>query len=275
MCDLHGCGTQAKMAPIQLDSEQRRLFLLGMAALPLATVLAFPELAKAAADTLTDVSFDLQNGTSVSGSLALPEAEKAPVVILVHEWWGLNDQIKAVAAELAGMGYAALAVDLYGGKAATDADGAKALMSALDAEVATETMTGWVDFMKNHERSNGKVATLGWCFGGGWSLNTSIATPVDATVIYYGNVKKTADELKPLNNPVMGHFGKLDKNINEEMVTGFEQAMDAAGKKDNLTVFWYEADHAFANPTGARYDEANAKLAWERTTEFLKTNLGA
>lgn len=275
MCDLHGCGTQAPLAPIKLDSSQRRLFLQGLACLPLATVLAYPELAQAAAAKTEEVAISLEMDTKVKASLALPVAEKAPAVILIHEWWGLNDQIKAVAAELANLGYVALAVDLYGTKVASTPDEAKALMGDLDPEIAKETMVGWVDYLKNHERVNGKIATLGWCFGGGWSLNTSIATPVDATIIYYGNVTKTANDLKALKGPVLGQFGKLDKSINQEMVSGFEQEMDKAGKKASLTVYWYEADHAFANPTGARYDEANAKLAWERTTEFLKKNLGS
>ncbi|MEZ5536837.1 MAG: dienelactone hydrolase family protein [Thiolinea sp.] len=274
MCDLNGCGSQVNMPALKVDPQQRRLFLQGLATLPLAAVLAYPELASAAADKLQDVSLDVGD-KKVTAALALPEAEKAPAVILIHEWWGLNDQIKAVAAELAEMGYIALAVDLYGGEAAADPEGAKALMQAVDAEAATNTLTGWVDFLKNHERSTGKVATMGWCFGGGWSLNASIATPVDATVIYYGRVTPPADELKKLNGPVLGHFGKLDKSINEEMVSGFEKEMEAAGKSDTLTVHWYDADHAFANPTGARYDEANAALAWERTTEFLKEQLGS
>lgn len=275
MCDLKGCGTQTHLPPIPLDSQQRRLFLQGLAYLPLATVLAYPELASAAAAKAEDVSIKLAMDTQVNASLALPTVEKAPAVILIHEWWGLNDQIKAVAAELANLGYVALAVDLYGGKVAKTPEEAKALMGDLDPEIAKETMVAWVDYLKKHERVNGKIATLGWCFGGGWSLNTSMATPVDATIIYYGNVAKKADDLKTLNGPVQGHFGKLDKNINQEMVSGFEQAMDQAGKKASLSVYWYEADHAFANPTGARYDEANAKLAWERTTEFLKSKLAS
>ncbi|MFZ1386316.1 MAG: dienelactone hydrolase family protein [Thiolinea sp.] len=275
MCDLNGCGTQNDLPPIELDSKQRRLFLQGLACLPLATVLAYPELAKAAAAKTEEVAITLEMDTKVTASLALPEAEKAPAVILIHEWWGLNDQIKAVAAELAAMGYLALAVDLYGGKVAKNPDEAKAFMGDLDSEIAKETMIGWVDYLKKHERANGKIATLGWCFGGGWSLNASIATPVDATIIYYGNVAKTANDLKALKGPILGQFGKLDKNINQAMVSGFEQEMEKAGKKDSLTVYWYEADHAFANPTGARYDEANAKLAWERTTEFLKKNLAS
>ncbi|MEZ5449121.1 MAG: dienelactone hydrolase family protein [Thiolinea sp.] len=190
--------------------------------------------------------------------------------MLIHEW-GLNDQIKAVASELAKMGYIVFAADLYGGES-TDADGAKALMSAVDAEQATATLTGWIDFLKNHERSTGKVATLGWCFG---AVGRRMPRwhPVDATVIYYGRVTTPAAELEQLQGPVMGHFGKQDQNINEEMVAGFEKEMEAAGKSDDLTVYWYDADHAFANPTGSRYDEANAALSWERTSAFLQEQL--
>src|SRR5690606_15388200 len=124
----------------------------------------------------------------------------------------------------------------------------------------------WIAWLKAHQRATGKVATLGWCFGGGWSLNAALATPVEGCVVYYGRVNKTAEELAPLACPAQGHFGTLDKNINQEMVAGFEAAAKAAGKQ--VEVHWYEADHAFANPTGARYDQADAALAWERTTAF-------
>lgn len=273
MCDLDGCGDQSHLPEIKIKPQDRRLFLKGLASLPLASVLAFPELSSAAAATLDNVTLKLADGSEVSAAIALPKAEKAPTVLLIHEWWGLNDQIKAVAAELAEQGYVALAVDLYGGQVATDAPGAKALMSAVDKDKATETLVGWVNFLKNHERSSGKVGTMGWCFGGGWSVNASIAAPVDATVVYYGYVTQKAEQLKSLKGPVLGQFGTKDKNINKDMVSSFESEMEQAGKKDSLTVYWYDADHAFANPTGARYDAEDAAKAWERTTAFLKTNL--
>ncbi len=114
---------------------------------------------------------------------------------------------------------------------------------------------------------------MGWCFGGGWSLNASIATPVDATVVYYGSVAKTADSLDFLEGPVLGHFATRDQWINQDMVDFFQAEMNKAGRSDSLTVHWYEADHAFANPSGARYDEADAALAWERTIRFLRQHL--
>ena len=220
------------------------------------------------------MSTTLDNGKKVTASLALPDAGVAPGVLLIHEWWGLNDQIKSVAAELANLGYVALAVDLYNGESADTADGARALMEAVNAEEATQTLTAWNAWLRDHERSNGKVATIGWCFGGGWSLNASIAAPVDATIIYYGSVQQPADKLESLRGPVLGHFATQDGWINEKMVNGFKDAMAEAGRGDLLTVHWYETDHAFANPSGARYDEEDAALSWERTREFLKEHIG-
>lgn len=274
MCDEYGCGHSKSDKPLPTaTSEQRRAFLKGLAALPLAVVLADSQLAQAAGERMEKVSLALPGGQSAQAYLAVPEGvEKAPTVLLIHEWWGLNDQIKAVAAELAELGFIALAVDMYNGEYGSTREEAMALRKALDPELATQSLVGWIDWLKQHPKSNGKVATLGWCFGGGWSLNASLATPVDATVIYYGNVAKSAQELASLESPVLGHFGTLDNNINEEMVGGFEKAMMEAGKTD-LEVHWYVADHAFANPTGSRYDEEDAALAWSRTVSFLHKTL--
>lgn len=274
MCDLDGCGDQSHLPEIKIDPDERRLFLKGLASLPLASVLAYPELSQAAASSLKQVSVTLADGSKVNASLALPaKTDKAPTVLLIHEWWGLNDQIKSVAAELAKLGYVALAVDLYGGKVVSKPDEARKLMKAVDKKKSTEILVSWIDYLKAHQRSNGKVATIGWCFGGGWSLNASLAAPVDATVIYYGNVAKKAGELKALKGPVLGHFAQQDKFINKEMVEGFEKEMAKAGKSNSLSLYWYDANHAFANPTGARYDAEDAAKAWERTTAFLKANL--
>lgn len=273
MCNLDGCGNQDHLPEIKIDPEQRRLFMKGLAGLPLASVLAFPELASAAASGMEDVSIKTASGKVVTASVALPDAEKAPTILLIHEWWGLNDQIKAVAAEFAKLGYIAVAVDMYGGEVATDPKGAMSLMKEVTPEGGTETLTAWIDWLRNHDRSTGKVATLGWCFGGGWSLNASLATEVDATVIYYGRVNKTPEQLATLKSPVLGHFGTLDKSINKEMVNGFLASAKEAGKDEQILTYWYNADHAFANPTGSRYDEADAALSWERTKTFLSAHL--
>ena len=274
MCTLDGCGSHADMPPIFVSATDRRAFLAGLGALPLAAVLADPVLAQAAAAKVTPVSITTVMGKPAKGVIAKPAQLPAPAIILIHEWWGLNDQIKAVAADLADKGYIAIAIDLFGKEEpATTADEAKAQMAALNTEDATDAVSSWVYYARDLQDATDKVGTVGWCFGGAWSLNASIAAPVDATVIYYGNVTRTVSQLENLKGPVLGHFGTLDQSINKEMVEGFEKNMAAAGKADNLTVYWYDADHAFANPTGSRYDAADAATAWQRTLDFYTANL--
>jgi carboxymethylenebutenolidase len=250
----------------------RRKLMTGLAGLPLAAVLADPRLAALAAEGTEPVSITTKGGESVAGAIALPSKTPAPAVLLIHEWWGLNDQIKTMAVEFAKEGYVALAVDLYGGSLATTPDEAQALMQSVDAGKATDTLVSWIDWLRANPSVNGKVATVGWCFGGGWAINAAIAAPVEATVIYYGRLPQSAKEVQPVKGPVLGHFGEQDQFINHPMVAGFEKAMKEAGKP--LTVYWYDANHAFANPTGANYDQADAQTAWQRTLEFLKRSLG-
>ncbi len=273
MCDADSCSMNRNMPPIGLSDTDRRRFLRGLASLPLATILAYPDLSRAATDRTDTLTITTRGGREISAAIAMPDSDKAPAVLLIHEWWGLNDQIRSVAVELAGLGYMALAVDLYGGEVATTPDGARALMQGVDGAEATDTLVSWVDFLKNHDAANGKVGIMGWCFGGGWSLNTSLAVPVDATIIYYGNVRKDAADLVSLQGPVLGHFATRDGWIDRNMVNGFEQAMQDAGKTA-LTVHWYEADHAFANPSSARYDADDAALSWKRSLAFFREHLG-
>ena len=245
--------------------------LSAVAGLPLAAVLADPRLARAAAETLETVSINTSHGP-VSAALAVPGETPAGAVLLIHEWWGLNDQIKAVAAELAREGYVALAVDLMGGQVATTPEQARAQVQALVPEEATETLVAWVDWLRAHPATTDRIATLGWCLGGGWSLNASLATPVEGTVIYYGRLSDDPAVLASLRGPVLGHFGTEDQFVDRPMVEGFEAAMQEAGKA--YEIHWYEANHAFANPTGDRYDEADAQEAWQRTLDFLRDTLG-
>ncbi len=252
--------------------SDRRRFLKGLTSIPLATVLANPRLAAAVSAGLQKVETKLSDGRSVRGALAEPQGQAKGSILMVPEWWGLNNQIKSVASEFANQGYTALAVDLYHGKVADTRDGARNLMQSVDSKVATETLNVWVKRLHEDARAGAKLATIGWCFGGGWSLNASLAAPVDATIVYYGRVNKTADELSALKGPVLGHFATQDKWIDTQMVSGFESAMDAVGK--SYTSYWYDAQHAFANPTSARYDAEDAAMAWQRTLDFLKRKLG-
>jgi carboxymethylenebutenolidase len=254
-----------------VELSRRQILQRLAATAPLAAILSDPELARAAASALEDVTLQTTGGKRVHASLAMPAKTPAPAVLLIHEWWGLNDQVKAVAGEYAHEGFIALAVDLYGGNVATTREEAERLRNAVDPNDGIDTLVSWAGWLKKHPKGTGKVATVGWCFGGGWSLDTGIATPVEATIIYYGKVDQPANRLVRLRGPVLGHFATLDKWINRSMVEGFEKGMAEAGKL--LTVYWYEADHAFANPTGGRYDAEDAALAWDRTLAFLRANL--
>lgn len=250
----------------------RRDVIKGLAAgLPLAQVLADPKLAAAAAHGLMPVTTTTEGGKTVNAVLALPDTKPAPGVILIHEWWGLNDQVKAVAAEFAQQGYAALAIDLYDGNVATTQADARKYMGQVQAPEAVQTLQAWVGWLEGRDDTTDKIGTVGWCFGGGWSLMAGMKAPVDAVVVYYGNVARTADELDTLQAPVLGHFAERDQWINADMVGKFVAAAKQADK--SVEVHWYEADHAFANPTGARYDEPDAKLAWERTMAFFEEHL--
>jgi carboxymethylenebutenolidase len=257
------------------DAIGRRRVVKGIAAgVPLAMILADPGLARAVAQALEPVSIIASGGRKVMGALAVPVRTPAPAVMVIHEWWGLNDQIKAVTAEFAKNGFLTLAIDLFDGKVVETPEQARELSRGVaeNPAQAADTLKSWIAWLRRDKRCNGHVATIGFCFGGGWSLNASLDSPVDATVIYYGNVRKTVDELVPLKGPVLMHCGLQDKFINADMVKGFEAAAKQAGK--SVTVYVYDADHAFANPTGASfpYMKDAADLAWKRTIAFLKAN---
>ena len=270
MCNEINCFVSNKPA-LTVDPESRRRFLKGATSLPLAYILADIELASASAHGGDMIRLDVEGVGEVSGYLAEPDDLNAPTVLLIHEWWGLNDHIKAVAQEFKSKGFRAVAVDLFKGSVASDPAGAKTQIRSLNADDAVKTMNAWVDWAKS--KGNGKVGTCGWCFGGGWSLKTAFSAGPDATVIYYGRVSATEAEMAQLKTPLMGHFGTLDKGINPKMVGAFQQSLRNAGKDNLLKTYWYTANHAFANPTGGRYDEDDAALALARTLTFFESYL--
>lgn len=273
MCNLTQCGAQSSLPKIEVTDAERRRFIAGLASLPLATVLAVPQLARAAAERTDEIFITLNDGSPVRAAVAYPAAEQAPAIILIHEWWGLNEQTKSVAAQLAEDGYIALAVDLFRQPATDDPAQAREMVGGVDPQIAIASLNEWADWLRANPRCNGKVANMGWCFGGGWALRAAVATPLDATVIYYGDVTVPSDELRAIKGPILGHFATEDDRIDELMVAGFRNAMADAGLAGQLKVHWYLAEHAFANPSGARYDEHNAALSWARTRAFLRENL--
>lgn len=211
----------------------------------------------------------LPSGSTVSAALARAARADAPGLILIHEWWGLLDETKAMAERLALQGYNTLAVDLYDGKSSMDPAVAGKLMNGVDPTEATATLTAWNAWLRKHGAR--KVGTLGFCFGGTWSLKASLAAPVDATVVFYGGVRHAAEELAALHGPVLAHFGSKDTIFTPELAQALETALKQAGKAGD--VYTYLADHAFAREGGPNFEPGAAALAWQRTDAFLRKHL--
>jgi len=207
--------------------------------------------------------------------LSLPESSKPPLpaVLVIHEWWGLNDHIRHWTDRLAADGYAALAVDLYGGKTADDARDAMKLMQSVDDARAQEILSAAHRFLREDPRiAATRRGVIGWCFGGGWSLQHAIATPdLDAAVFYYGRPVTDETALAKIHAQLLGVFANRDKSIPPEAVDEFALALKRAGK--TIELHRYDAEHAFANPSGARYDVTAASDAWEHVREFLRKQL--
>ena len=214
----------------------------------------------------------------VYGHFAFPAdmVEPLPAIIVIHEWWGLNDNVRAMADRLAGEGYIVLAVDLFGGKTAKTPEEARQLMLGVveNPDSAEDNLRHAYKFVKETAKAP-RVASLGWCFGGGWSLNTALLFPddLDAAVIYYGQVTDDEQKLRPLDVPILGLFGGKDRAITVDSVRRFETALKQLGKTYDIHIY-PQAGHAFANPTGQSYDAAAAEDAWRRTLDFLTQYLG-
>lgn len=216
-------------------------------------------------------------GKPVTGYLARPAGSRGPLpgLIVIHEWWGLNDNVRAEARRLAAEGYVVLAVDLYGGVVATEVPDALKLSQQLTANRAPgeANLRAAYEFLERVEKAP-RIGTIGWCLGGGWSLRAAILLPsqVDATVIYYGNVRAGAAELAPLKMPVLGLFAGNDRVVPAASVADFQATMERLGKDVDVHVY-PDAQHAFANPSGTAYQAAAAEDAWRRTTAFLREHL--
>ncbi len=221
------------------------------------------------------VEYGTVDGQPVTGYLAMPEGEGPhPGVIVIHEWWGLNDNIRTMADQLAEEGYMAIAVDMYGDKVAEDPENAKKYMQAMmeNPQAGVENLKQARKFLES--KGAQKIGVIGWCFGGGWSLEAGVTQgdALDAVVVYYGRPKTTQEEIAGLQAPLLGHFGAEDQGIGVDAVEKMEEALGAADK--NATIHFYEgAGHAFANPSGQRYSEEAAEKAWERTLDFFETHL--
>ena len=219
------------------------------------------------------------DGQAINGYYAYPEdaTEPLPGVLAIHEWWGLNENIEAMSRRLAGEGYQVLAVDLYNGQVAQTPE----VASQLVEEVANNPYGAEANITKAYnylaeEKQAPAVGSIGWCFGGSWSLETALLFPqeLDAAVIYYGGEigKATAEELATLEMPILGIFGAEDTSIPVSVVEDFESTLKELDKEVQIQIY-ENAGHAFANPSGQNYVAEAAEEAWEVTTEFLANNL--
>ena len=233
---------------------------------------ALHELTDAAAPPAKGIEIELAGSKAY---LSLPEGAAAPMpgVIVIHEWWGLNDHIRHFTDRLAADGYAALAVDLYGGKVATTPEQAMATMKTVDEAKALEVLDAAHRFLAEDPRVKApRRGVIGWCFGGGWSLQHAIAhADLDAAVIYYGRLETDPKVLAKIEAPVLGVFGNQDKGIPPEAVDAFAKAMKDAG--ESLELRRYDAPHAFANPSSENYDTKAAEEAWTEVRAFFAKHL--
>jgi len=228
--------------------------------------------------TTEEVTYATVDGQPIVGYLARPAdtTEPLPALIVIHEWWGLNDNIKMMTERLAGEGYTALAVDLHRGEVAEVPEQAQQLTQAVsqNPELAKENLRQAYQYLSTEQQAP-TIASIGWCFGGSWSLNTALLYPdqLGATVIYYGGqITTDPEQLSPLKMPILGIFGELDDNPSPETVGEFKAALDSLGKSSEIYIY-DGADHAFANPSGTRYNAEAAEDAWERTITFLDRHL--
>jgi carboxymethylenebutenolidase len=215
------------------------------------------------------------NGYLVYPEVANNTQQQLPAVIMIHEWWGLNEYIKNQADILAKEGYVVLAVDLYQGEIATTSDRSRELSSSVrnNPASAIDNLKSAVNYVKSLEIvDDSKVASLGWCFGGDWSLqlavNSSSENPLAATIVYYGRPVIDNASNASIDWPILGMFGDQDQAISVESVKQFASALNASGITNEI--YLYEGvGHAFANPSGDNYAPKETADAWQKTIGFL------
>ncbi|MCS6899306.1 MAG: dienelactone hydrolase family protein [Myxococcales bacterium] len=226
--------------------------------------------------TIQHVSFLARGGGSVDGELAVPEGEgRVPALVLIQEWWGLNDHIRSLIRRMAAEGFLVLAPDLYHGKSTKDPEEASRLMNELDTLRAVKEIGGGVDFLRTHDRSNGNVGVLGFCMGG--ALTFASACHIEglgAAVPFYGIPPAEKVDYTRVTAPILAHFASRDGWAQPERAREIQKQIEAAGKS-TMRLEIYEADHAFMNDTRPEvYNAEAATLAWSRTVEFFKQHLG-
>ncbi|MEX3900413.1 dienelactone hydrolase family protein [Paraburkholderia sp. JPY432] len=225
------------------------------------------------------ITFNRPDGKQLQGYLAKPEKTAgAPAIVVIQEWWGLNDQIRGVADRLAKAGYFALVPDLYRGKSTVEEDEANHLMSGLDfGDAATQDVRGAVQYLQQHAA---KVGVTGYCMGGALTLLALCNVPeLAAGVVWYGFPPLDYIDASKIKVPVMGHWGQQDEFFAADTVDALEKKLTDA--KVDIEFHRYLARHAFANETAVgsgriaktQYDPVWAQQAWDRTLTFFGRTL--
>jgi carboxymethylenebutenolidase len=213
---------------------------------------------------------------TVQGVLYTPSDKGPfPAIIVIHEWWGLNDWVKDQASKLADQGYVTLAIDLYRGKVAKTPDEAHEIMRGVPEDRAKRDLHAAFEFLAAQPNvKKDRIGAIGWCMGGGYSLDVALQEPtLAADVINYGHLATDTDALKKINAPILGLFGAQDRGITPDDVHKFEVSMKQLGKKIDVKIY-DDAGHAFENPNNKDgYRAADAGDAWKRTVDFLASTL--
>lgn len=208
----------------------------------------------------------------VTGFLASPrDTRRHRAIIVIHEWWGLNEWVKEQAERLAANGYVTLAVDIYRGKVTADPSEARKLKRALRQERAIGDLKAAFDYLADRPDVDPKhIGSLGWSMGGGLAVQLAIHEPqLAACVVNYGPLPTNTGDIQKIGAPVLGIFGALDRGIPADKVRAFEQRMKVAGKRVDIEIY-SGAGHAFENPANGGHRPEAAADAWSRTLEFFK-----
>ena len=218
------------------------------------------------------------NGATAPAYLAIPAGGGGPGVVVLQEWWGLEDHIRDVCDRLAAEGFVALAPDLYRGETTTEPDEAEQKMMAMSMDQAERDMRGAVDHLAQQNGVQGEgIGTVGFCLGGGLAIWAATVNPkVRAAVTYYYVMPHGKPDFSKIAAPVLGHFGTADDFVPVDDAKALESEIDEATDQPVKFEFYEGAGHAFFNDTNrlGTYDADAAKQSWTRTVEFLHSNLG-
>jgi carboxymethylenebutenolidase len=216
------------------------------------------------------------NGSMAPGYLAVPTSGSGVPVVVLQEWWGVEEHIRDVCDRFAAEGFVALAPDLFRGETTDQPDEAEQKMMAMSMDQATRDMRGAVDFISDHEAARGKgVGSVGFCLGGALSVWTASLNPkVKAAVVYYYVMPHGKPDFAKVRAPVLGHFGTGDDFVPVSHAQSLEKEMRDAGVDAHFE-YYDGKGHAFFNDTNrlGTYDEQAAQQSWQKTLDFLRAHL--